>query len=37
MTPTEARTELWGSETRKAIENFPVSRQPIPVPVIRWL
>ncbi len=28
---------LWGSETDKAIENFPVSGQPVPVPVIRWL
>src|SRR5215217_6988904 len=30
-------TELWGAETRKAVENFPVSGQPIPVPLIRWL
>jgi fumarate hydratase class II len=29
--------QLWGGETRKAIENFPVSGQPIPVPVVRWL
>jgi fumarate hydratase, class II len=29
--------ELWGMETRKAIENFPVSGEPIPVPVVRWL
>jgi fumarate hydratase, class II len=29
--------ELWGSETRKAIENFPISGEPIPVPVARWL
>jgi fumarate hydratase class II len=29
--------ELWGGETRKAIENFPVSGEPIPVPVARWL
>jgi fumarate hydratase class II len=29
--------QLWGSETSKAVENFPVSGQPIPVPVIRWL
>jgi len=29
--------ELWGSETRKAVENFPVSGEPLPVPVIRWL
>src|SRR5205807_1775122 len=27
----------WGGETRKAVENFPVSGQPIPVPVARWL
>ncbi|MEX2210939.1 MAG: class II fumarate hydratase [Gaiellaceae bacterium] len=30
-------SELWGDETRKAIENFPVSGEPIPVPVARWL
>jgi fumarate hydratase class II len=29
--------ELWGAETRKAIENFPVSGEPIPVHVARWL
>ena len=29
--------ELWGAETRKAVENFPVSGQPIPTPVARWL
>jgi fumarate hydratase class II len=29
--------ELWGGETRKAIENFPVSGHPIPTPVARWL
>jgi fumarate hydratase class II len=29
--------ELWGAETRKAIENFPVSGQPIPTAVARWL
>src|SRR5919108_535769 len=34
---TDVQTELWGAETRKAIENFPVSGHPIPVPVIRWL
>jgi fumarate hydratase class II len=34
---TEVETELWGEETRKAVENFPVSGHPIPVPVIRWL
>jgi fumarate hydratase, class II len=32
-----ARKELWGGETRKAVDNFPVSGQPIPIPVARWL
>jgi fumarate hydratase class II len=34
---TEERRELWGSETSKAITNFPVSGEPIPPPVARWL
>jgi fumarate hydratase, class II len=34
---TAERRELWGAETRKAVENFPVSGEPIPVPVTRWL
>src|SRR4051794_27839813 len=34
---TEAQQELWGGETRKAVENFPVSGEPIPTPVARWL
>ncbi|HYP47084.1 MAG TPA: class II fumarate hydratase [Thermoleophilaceae bacterium] len=29
--------ELWGSETSKAIDNFPVSGERVPVPVVRWL
>src|SRR5256712_4263968 len=29
--------ELWGAETRKAIDNFPVSGEPIPFSVARWL
>jgi fumarate hydratase, class II len=29
--------QLWGSETSKAVDNFPVSGTPVPVPVIRWL
>jgi len=37
MARTEAQQELWGSETRKAVYNFPVSGEPIPVPVARWL
>ena len=32
-----APAELWGEETRKAIENFPVSGDPIPISVARWL
>jgi fumarate hydratase class II len=28
---------LWGGETRKAVSNFPVSGEPIPTPVARWL
>jgi fumarate hydratase, class II len=34
---TADRTELWGAETTKAVANFPVSGQPIPPPVARWL
>ena len=37
MARTEERTELWGGETAKAIANFPVSGEPIPAPVARWL
>jgi fumarate hydratase, class II len=37
MAQTEARRELWGGETTKAIANFPVSGEPIPAPVARWL
>ena len=29
--------ELWGPETKKAIENFQVSGEPIPASVARWL
>jgi fumarate hydratase class II len=37
MSRTEERRELWGGETAKAIANFPVSGEPIPAPVARWL
>jgi fumarate hydratase, class II len=37
MATTEQNQELWGGETRKAVANFPVSGQPIPAPVARWL
>src|SRR4029450_4700654 len=36
----EARTlteQLWGGETSKAVDNFPVSGERVPVPVVRWL
>jgi fumarate hydratase class II len=29
--------ELWGSETTKAVANFPVSGERVPTPVVRWL
>src|ERR671928_837694 len=29
--------ELWGMETKKAVENFPVSGERVPAPVVRWL
>src|SRR5919204_4795404 len=35
----EAKTtdQLWGGETTKAVENFQISGQPVPAPVIHWL
>ncbi len=32
--PTE---QLWGAETTKAVANFPVSGERVPVAVVRWL
>ncbi len=37
MTDMQTSEHLWGGETEKAIGNFPVSGEPIPVPVARWL
>src|SRR3954447_23650315 len=37
MSETAEKQELWGGETAKAVANFPVSGQPIPAPVARWL
>src|SRR5215813_9967167 len=37
MARTEEQDALWGGETEKAISNFPVSGEPIPAPVARWL
>ena len=33
----EAHEQLWGGETTKAVANFPVSGETVPVPVLRWL
>jgi fumarate hydratase class II len=32
-----ADQQLWGGETAKAVENFPVSGERVPVSVVRWL
>jgi len=37
MTETTSTQPLWGGETEKAVGNFPVSGEPIPIPVARWL
>ncbi len=37
MSKTEEQRKLWGAETTKAVANFPVSGEPIPAPVARWL
>src|SRR6266571_4940843 len=37
MTEADDSRPLWGGETAKALANFPVSGEPIPVPVARWL
>ena len=33
----ETEQQLWGGETTKAVANFPVSGERVPVPVVRWL
>jgi fumarate hydratase, class II len=37
VSKTEEQRQLWGGETAKAVVNFPVSGEPIPAPVARWL
>jgi fumarate hydratase class II len=37
MSVQSSPQELWGGETRKAVANFPVSGEPVPVSVVRWL
>src|SRR5436853_6831505 len=33
----QEQEQLWGGETTKAVSNFPVSGETVPVPVVRWL
>src|ERR1700716_3686944 len=33
----EEKEQLWGAETTKAVANFPISGETVPVPVLRWL
>jgi fumarate hydratase, class II len=35
--PADSPQQLWGPETTKAIDNFSVSGERLPAPVIRWL
>jgi fumarate hydratase class II len=37
MSVQDTPKELWGGETRKAVANFPVSGERVPVAVVRWL
>src|SRR5919206_1456721 len=33
----QEQEQLWGGETTKAVANFPVSGERVPLPVVRWL
>jgi len=33
----QEQEQLWGGETTRAVANFPVSGERVPVPVVRWL
>ena len=37
MSATEQAKQLWGGETTKAVENFRISGERVPLPVIHWL
>jgi fumarate hydratase, class II len=37
MSVQDQPKELWGGETTKAVANFPVSGERVPVSVVRWL
>jgi fumarate hydratase class II len=32
-----SKQQLWGTETAKAVENFPISGETVPAAVVRWL
>src|SRR3954468_20261990 len=33
----DSKQQLWGGETTKAVDNFPISGETVPVSVVRWL
>src|SRR5918911_5193003 len=33
----DTKQQLWGGETTKAVDNFPISGERVPIPVVRWL
>src|ERR1700759_3050131 len=33
----QEKDQLWGGETTKAVANFPISGETVPVSVVRWL
>jgi fumarate hydratase class II len=37
MIVQDTEQQLWGGETTKAVANFPVSGERVPLPVVRWL
>ncbi len=37
MSVQDQSRQLWGGETRKAVENFPISGERVPVSVVHWL
>src|SRR5437764_12200251 len=37
MSAQTVERELWGGETSKAVETFPVSGERVPAPVVHWL
>ena len=37
MAVQEGKQQLWGAETTKAVENFPVSGDPVHDEIVHWL